>query len=150
MTSLSASSFLLQIVTPLPAANPSDFTTIGRPNLSIQSDASLKFFTSWNRADGILNSEQKFFKNSLEPSSWDAFLEGPNTFILFSSKKSFIPSTRGTSGPTITISISFFFNSSYSWLKFDISTFKFSQIWAVPALPGIHTSFLRFFDCLSL
>ena len=59
-------------------------------------------------AVGILYFLHKFFVNIFEPSSCEAALLGPNTLILFSFKKSTIPSTRGFSGPTITISIASF------------------------------------------
>ena len=48
---------------------------------------------------------QSFFVKIFEPSSCEAILFGPKTFMLFFFKKSPIPSTRGFSGPTITISI---------------------------------------------
>ena len=48
-----------------------------------------------------------FLANSLLPSSIAAFRVGPKTGISLSLKKSTMPSTRGASGPTTTISIFF-------------------------------------------
>jgi len=45
------------------------------------------------------------FIKDFEPSSFEAYLLGPKTFILFFFKKSTIPFTKGCSGPTITKSI---------------------------------------------
>ena len=67
---------------------------------------------------------------------------GPKTLILFSSKKSTIPSTNGFSGPTTTRSILLdnikFFNSSKSSKFNEI----FSAMSEVPALPGKQYIFL--------
>ena len=74
--------------------------------------------------------------NVLEPSSFDAILLGPKTFIPEFWKKSYIPSTKGFSGPTTNNSIFF---SSAIFLMFPKSSIFieiFSAIWDVPALPG--------------
>ena len=39
---------------------------------------------------------------ALDPSSFEAYLFGPKTLILFFLKKSTMPLTNGASGPTIT------------------------------------------------
>ena len=53
-------------------------------------------------AVGILFCKHKSFINALEPSSFEANLFGPNTLILFFSRKFTIPFTKGSSGPTTT------------------------------------------------
>ncbi len=74
------------MVTPLPAANPSDLTTIGVLNSDKTFLASVSDFTSKYFAVGILNFLQKFFIKILEPSNWEAFIEGPKTLIPLPSK----------------------------------------------------------------
>ena len=86
--------------------------------------------------------------NILEPSSFDAILFGPNTFILFSLKKSTIPSTNGFSGPTITRSILFSNIKSFNFSKSFISISIFFDTWDVPALPGKQYISLTYFDFL--
>jgi len=71
-------------------------------------------------AVGILYSLQIFFVNIFEPSSCEANLLGPKTFTRLSSKKLTIPSTRGFSGPTTTISIFSFLINFFSNLKLSI------------------------------
>ena len=58
LISLIASFLDLQILTPLPAARPSDFTTIGKLNLFITSSTCSILFTNSYFADGIENSLQ--------------------------------------------------------------------------------------------
>ena len=58
------------------------------------------------------------FMNALEPSNFEAYLFGPNTFnFMFDFKKSTIPLTKGSSGPTITKSILCSFNILSNFLK---------------------------------
>ena len=45
---------------------------------------------------------KKSLENVFDPSNWAAALEGPNTLILFDTKKSVNPLTRGCSGQIIT------------------------------------------------
>ena len=86
-----ASSLFSQIVTPLPAAKPSDFTTIGSLKFLRASWAFSISFISAYLAAGILNLVHKFFIKIFEPSNCDAFLLGPNTLMFLFSKKSVIP-----------------------------------------------------------
>ena len=51
-------------------------------------------------AVGILFSLQIFFIKAFDPSNFAANLLGPKTLILFFFKKSTIPFTNGSSGPT--------------------------------------------------
>ena len=85
---------------------------------------SLIFLKIPNLAVGILYFSHKFLVNILEPSSRDALLLGPNTLILFFSRKSTIPFTNGFSGPTITKSILLeiikFFNPSKSSILIEM------------------------------
>ena len=89
---------------------------------------------------------QIFFTKALEPSSFEAYLEGPNTFTLFLIRKSTNPLTSGSSGPTITKSILKNFINLRIFLKFKISTFMFVAILLVPALPGKQKILLTRFD----
>jgi len=104
-----ASSSVVHIDTPLPAAKPSAFTTIGTPTCFIKLEASLILLKVPKCAVGILFFLHKFYMKVFEPSNWDANLSGPKTLTFFSFKKSTIPSTKGCSGPTTTMSISCFF-----------------------------------------
>ena len=61
-----------------------------------------------NSAVGIFFILHNFFIKAFEPSSLEANLLGPKTFIFFFERKSTRPLTNGSSGPTITRSI--FFN----------------------------------------
>ena len=59
----------LQIMTPLPAANPSALTTTGKLNFFIDFLKSLSFLQIANFAVGILYFLQIYFLNAFEPSS---------------------------------------------------------------------------------
>ena len=71
---------------------------------------------------------------------------GPNTLILFFSKKSTIPSTKGFSGPTIIKSILFCIINFLNSFRFPRSISIFSAISDVPALPGKQKIFFTNFD----
>ena len=105
------SSTLLDMVTPFPAAKPSDLITSGCLDFLIKSCAFKRLSKLSYSAVGILKSLHSFFIKSFDPSSCEAFLLGPNVKILFSDKKSTIPLTKGISGPTITVEM-FFFNKT--------------------------------------
>ena len=83
--------------------------------------------------------------NSLLPSSSAPLLEGPITITFFNCssalKKSVIPKTKGSSGPTTTISI--LLSSTNNLIASKSVGFKstFSAISAVPALPGATNNF---------
>ena len=83
---VSASSKVLAIITPLPAANPEAFNTIGNfPSLNIPLHLSnLSFEKDLKFAVGILYFFIKFLENFLSPSILAAFLPGPKTNIDFS------------------------------------------------------------------
>ena len=99
-----------------------------------------------NWAVGILYFSHIFFVNILEPSSCEEILLGPNTFIPLFVRKSTIPSTRGFSGPTITKSILYSSTNFPSLLKSNMSSFTFSAINLVPALPGKQYNLLSLGD----
>ena len=77
----------------------------------------MTLFISIDLAVGILKSLHNFFINAFEPSSLEAFLLGPKTLYFFFSKKSTIPFTNGSSGPTISRFIFFFKIILYNSLK---------------------------------
>ena len=64
-----ASSNVYAIVTPLPAARPSAFITIGHPFSSTYFIACFASLKDWYSAVGILFSFKNCFINSFEPSS---------------------------------------------------------------------------------
>ena len=82
------------------------------------------------------------FINAFEPSNFEAYLFGPNTFILCLVKKSTIPFTKGSSGPTTTRSILCSFSIISNFLKSRKSMSIFLAINRVPGVPGIHIIFL--------
>ena len=106
-TDFFASSIVSQISTPLPAARPSYLITIGIFLSSKYSFAFLESLNSLYFAVGRLLEDIKFFENTFEPSSCAKYFLGPKILRFFSSNKSLIPLTNGTSGPTIVKSILF-------------------------------------------
>ena len=80
------------------------------------------FLQILNLAVGILFLAQIIFIKAFEPSNLEAYLLGPKTFTLFFFKKSTIPFTKGSSGPTTTKSILYNFINFKNFLKFSIST----------------------------
>ena len=77
-------------------------------------------------AVGILNLSQRSFVKIFEPSNWAAILLGPKTFILFFSKKSVIPFTKGFSGPTMIKSIFLSNINFFNFSKLSVSNLIFS------------------------
>ncbi len=100
---------------------------------------------------GILYFCMKPFEKSLLPSSLAPEASGPTIFIFLRTlsflKKSTIPRTKGSSGPTITISILFSFTALPMASKSFTPIGKLVAICAVPALPGATKRFVQFFDC---
>ena len=97
-----------------------------------------KFSKTPKFAVGILYFLHISLVNIFDPSNFEANLFGPKTLIPSFSKKSTIPSTRGFSGPMITISILFLLMKSFNKLKSLKSKSTFSAIALVPAFPGIQ------------
>ena len=93
---------VMATTTPLPAAKPSAFTTIGAPVLAMNCFASSASKNTPYAAVGILYFFIRSLANTLDPSSWAAALDGPNTGIPASFNTSASPATRGASGPTTT------------------------------------------------
>ena len=97
-------------------------------------------------AVGILFFLQIDFIKAFEPSSLAAYLFGPNTLILCLVKKSTIPLTKGSSGPTITKSILLDLIIFNIFGKLRISSLIFLAILLVPAFPGIQNIFFDNFE----
>ena len=137
-----ASSRSSKINTPLPAARPSAFRTYGEDifsrNLNPFSRVSLLNVSDFPH--GILFLNINSFEKSLLPSSFAPLLPGPKILIFFKSlsslKKSTIPLTSGSSGPTITRSILFFRTQSLTSLKLLIFKGILIPSILVPPLPG--------------
>ena len=85
------------------------------------------------------------FANSLLPSSCAPIFDGPITGISFKLlsflKKSYIPFTNGSSGPTTTIVMFSSSTNVFIASKSDGFKFTFCAILAVPAFPGATKSF---------
>ena len=86
VTALIASSTVVATVTPLPAASPSCFITIGTPFLVTYAIASSWLVKETDSAVGMLNSLQKSLQKVFELSNCAAAWLGPNTVILSFSK----------------------------------------------------------------
>jgi hypothetical protein len=133
----SSASFLLsQIKTPLPAAKPSAFTTIGVLNLSRSPMAFSELVYTSYRAEGI----EYFFIKSLEydllPSNLAPAFRGPKAFIPFSLSISTKPATKGASGPTTTISILESRENLTNLFRSSAFMSRHSAICDMPAFPG--------------
>ena len=87
-------------MTPFPAAKPSALTTTGKLEFFKKILTCFFLLHILNFAVGILFLSQSFFIKAFDPSSLEAYLLGPKTFTLFFIKKSTIPFTNGSSGPT--------------------------------------------------
>ena len=81
-----------------------------------------------------------------EPSSFEQNLSGPKTFKSCFLRKSTIPFTKGSSGPTIVKSITFSFKKFFIFSK----SFRFIStlvaIFSVPPFPGIQNKLFTFLD----
>lgn len=81
--------------------------------------------------------QQFFFIKIFEPSSWEAFFDGPKTRIIWFSKASNKLSTKGCLGPKKTKSIWFFLTKINHCLEnIYINILTFSAIFLVPAFLG--------------
>ena len=89
---------------------------------------SFLFLHILNLAVGMLYFLQIDFIKALEPSNSAANLFGPNTLMLCLLKKSTIPLTNGSSGPTITKSILYNFKILSNSLKFKKLNQCFSNL----------------------
>ena len=135
-TASSPSSRERHMMTPLPAARPSAFTTKGgsvSPILASACPMSVK--TAYSPV-GIPYFFIRFFEKVLLPSSSAAAFEGPKTRRPSFSKKSVIPSQRGCSGPTTVRSTDSFFTNSASELKSPTLIATHSAWRLIPAFPG--------------
>mmetsp|Transcript_3933 Transcript_3933/g.8488 ORF Transcript_3933/g.8488 Transcript_3933/m.8488 type:complete len:276 (+) Transcript_3933:246-1073(+) len=106
-TASSASWTSMATITPLPAAKPSVFTTIGAPLDFMYAFAASTLVNFAYSAVGMLYFAHKSFINDFEPSKRAALLLGPNTGTFALTSVSAKPSTSGASGPTTTNPIAF-------------------------------------------
>jgi len=131
-----ASSTVLAIITPFPAANPYAFTTMGTPTDRIYSSALLKSSKIRKPAVGTLYLPISSFANILLDSILAPAYDGPKTFMFSASRSSAIPKANGTSGPTTTSSICFSLQKSITILWSETSRSTLTASTAVPPLPG--------------
>ena len=101
-TASRASSSVAQMITPLPAASPSAFSTAGRRRTETCSSASSRLRSTACAAVGTPASAISSLAWSFEPSSRAASALGPKAAIPASSSASTRPATSGASGPTTT------------------------------------------------
>ena len=133
-----ASSRVIATITPLPAARPSAFMTIGAPSALMYSLAATASVNTSYFAVGMLYFFISPLEKALEPSISAAACAGPKALIPASLKASTTPLVSGTSGPTTTSSTCF----SLATLTMDsLSVMEISEIHsakaAIPGLPGI-------------
>ena len=102
----------LATTTPLPAARPSNFMTIGTPCFMTYSFAFFELLKNSKFAVGTPTVLHKSFVNFFELSNLAASFEHPNTFIPLFLSRSDIPFASGPSGPIITRSILLFCENS--------------------------------------
>src|SRR5215203_586042 len=87
------------MITPLPAARPSAFSTVGYVVVATRSSASSRLRSSTCEAVGTPASSISSFANAFEPSSSAAALLGPKAGMPASSRASTAPATSPASGP---------------------------------------------------
>ena len=105
LISLRAVSSSSTIKTPLPAASPSAFITIGIFCFFMYFDAEIESVKVSCFAVKTFPEFKISLQKLFEPSNCEAALQGPNIFKLFFLNSSTIPSTSGASGPTMVRSI---------------------------------------------
>ena len=128
----SASSLLLQTITPLPAASPSAFTTTLWSIPLTYSLASAGSSNTSKVAVGILFLFINSFAQILLDSNCAASFVGPNIFKPFCLNISTIPIASGASGPT-TVKQSF---SEANFAKPSKSSTFIDRLFFVPPFPG--------------
>ena len=101
-TAASASARLSVTVTPLPAANPSAFTTHGPPDPRMWAPAASGSSNDHDRAVGTPWRAITALANAFEPSRRAPEAVGPKARIPLALSASTAPATRGSSGPTTT------------------------------------------------
>src|SRR6056297_158976 len=126
--------------TPLPAASPSAFTTMGAPFPSIYSCAGPAASNRAQPAVGTPAASQISFVKAFDTSSRAAAAEGPKTETPASRSLSATPAASGASGPTITRSIAFSSAKTATSPPSSMSIEAHSAIPAIPALPGATIS----------
>ena len=124
--------------TPLPAARPSALTTTGKLNVFIAAthSSTCSFVKLAYFAVGISLRIKNSFVKRLLPSNSAHILFGPKALRPASFKRSTIPITNGTSGPTIVKSIfSFFANATKPSISLALIA-TFVKASSVPPFPG--------------
>ena len=135
-TASCACSFVSAMITPLPSARPSAFTTVGRGAVSRYASAfSISSNTSY-AAVGMPYFFIRFLEKTLLPSRIAAFLSGPKQGIPIAFSASTIPRTKGSSGATTAKSMPFSFakatppSTSFAAISTQVASL------AMPPLPG--------------
>ena len=139
-TAARASSTVAATVTPLPAARPSAFTTMGAPRSSTYARAAAASEKVAAAAVGMPASAHTALRKVLEPSRRAAPADGPNTRTPPARRASARPSTRGCSGPTTTRPMPLAWHQATTAALSAVSRPP-GMAWtagsrAVPALPG--------------
>mmetsp|Transcript_868 Transcript_868/g.3627 ORF Transcript_868/g.3627 Transcript_868/m.3627 type:complete len:210 (+) Transcript_868:750-1379(+) len=141
-TARSAVSSSMATITPLPAASPSVFTTMGAPSfrmyaLAASGSAKRSYF-----AVGMSYFRSRSLRKPLEPSSRAAALVGPKHGTFAAMSESASPSTKGASGPHTTspTSLSAQNATTAAWSVSSSDTTRTPCSTAMPALPGAQNS----------
>ena len=126
------------ITTPFPAASPSALTTSGKPRSPrrIEAVASSRELQTTQAAVGTRCRFMKSLAKILLPSRRAAAAPGPTTGSPWDRKRSTMPSTRGSSGPTTVRSME---RSRANWVnpaRSSTASGTFSAMEAVPPFPG--------------
>jgi exodeoxyribonuclease VII large subunit len=134
----SACATLPATTTPLPAASPSAFTTIGAPRRRTNSRAAAASVNRSHSAVGMPAASHTSLQKLLLPSRRAAAAEGPQQAIPASPSASASPSTSGASGPGTTRSMAWARAKRTSPALSMAATGTFVATSAVPGLPGAH------------
>ena len=136
----SASATVSATTTPLPAASPSAFTTIGAPRRRTNSRAASASSKRSHRAVGMPAASQSSLVKLLLPSSRAAAASGPQHLMPAACMASAMPATSGASGPGTTRStwLSRAKSTRAAMSSTPIGTVSASS--AMPGLPGAHHS----------
>ena len=138
----SASASVAATTTPLPAARPSAFTTIGAPRRRTNSRAASASSKRSHCAVGMPAASHTSLVKALLPSSCAAARDGPMQGIEAASMASAMPATSGASGPGTTRSISLSWAKATRAGKSSSPIGTHSATCAMPGLPGAHHSFV--------
>ncbi len=141
-----ASFAFLAMITPLPPAKPSAFTTQEPPISFIYSRASSALSKTLKPAVGTLYFAISSLAKTLLDSNCAAGLFGPNILRSYLLNSSTIPRDNGTSGPTTVRSIfSLLAKSKRPWISSALISMH-SAVCAIPPLPGAQNILSANFD----